>query len=177
VSSVKGATAINLISGKRGIVLINALKPPDPNDLSYAFGNYWIKHGVSPRVILPDSLDRSLCGGLKIPGFYCRPTWRGGNILVTFDAHRVVLLRDERFYKFHSRQPIEADIIVITRGISVHPDKIVQEIQTKMVIIDGSVKRSGTKQWKKECEKIGLACHVISEQGSFRITREPPTIR
>lgn len=177
ISSVKGVTAINLISGKRGIVLMNALKPPDPNDLSYAFSNYWIKHGVSPRVILPDSLDRSFCNGLKIPGFYCRPAWRGSNMLITFNAHRLVLLRDDRFYKFHSGLPVQADIIVISRGISVHPDRIAQEIQAKMVIIDGSVKRSGIKQWKMEYEKIGVACHVISEEGAFRITQEPGTLR
>jgi competence protein ComEC len=137
ISTIKGTTVINLISGKNGIVLVSKGKPPDRKDLDYAFGNFWIKHGVSPPVIFLDSLDQSICNGMTVPGFYCRPSWRGGNMLISFNEQRLVMLRDNRFYKFHSMQPLPADIVVITGGLSVHSEKIANEIQSKMMIIQG----------------------------------------
>jgi competence protein ComEC len=135
ISSIKGTTVINLVSGKNGIVLVSEGRPPDRNDLAYAFGNFWIKHGVSPPVILLDSLDNSLSNGLKVPGFYCRSSWRGDNMLISFNEQRIVLLRDDRFYKFHSRQPLPADVVVIAGDLAVDPEKITNEIQSRLVII------------------------------------------
>ena len=89
ISAVRGATAINLISGKSAVLLVNEGKSPDRDDLAYAFSNFWIKHGVSPPVISLDSLDPAICNGLTIPGLYCRPSWRGSNILITFNEQRL----------------------------------------------------------------------------------------
>jgi competence protein ComEC len=169
ISAIKGTTVINLISGKCAVLLVSEGKSSDRNNFAYAFSNFWIKHGVSPPVISLDSLDPAICNGLTIPGLYCRPSWRGSNILITFNDLRLVLLRDDRFYRFHSNQPLRADFIMISDGLSVHPDRITKEIQSKMLVIDGSVKKSRIKQWKKECEKNGLACYVIREQGTFPI--------
>ena len=169
ISSMKGTTVINLIHGKNAVLLVNEGKLPDRNNFAYAFGNFWIKHGINPPVISLDSLDPATCNGLTIPGLYCRPSWRGSNILITYNDLRLVLLRDDRFYRFHSNQPLRTDYIMIAGGLSVHPDKIIKEIKSRMVIIDGSVKKSRIKQWKRECEKNGLACYVIPEQGTFPI--------
>jgi competence protein ComEC len=169
VSPLKGTTVINLIGGRSAIVLVSQGKAPDRNDLAFAFSNFWIKHGVSPPVISLDSLDQSICNGLTIPGLYCRPSWRGKNMLITFNEQRLAILRDDRFYRFHSKKPLKADIILITGGLSVHPEQIVNEIQASMVIIDGSVKRSGIRKWKNEFEKKGLACHLMQQEGAFSI--------
>jgi hypothetical protein len=170
ISAIKGTTAINLINGKSAVLLVNDGKLPDRNNLAYAFSNFWIRHGVSPPVISLDSLDTALCEGRTIPGLYCRPSWRGSNILITFNEQRMILLRDNRFYRFHSKQPLQADYILITGGLSVRPEQIVEEIKFKMLIMDGSVIKSRLKQWKLACEKGGFACHVIPEQGAFVIT-------
>jgi len=98
-------------------------------------------------------------------------------MLITFNEKRLVLLRDDRFYKFHSKQPLWADFIVVTGGLSVHPDRIIKEIQSNMVIIDGSVNKSRIKHWKRECEENGLACYVIREHGAIRINDNHETFR
>jgi len=171
ISSVKGATVINFINGQHAVLLLDKGegRSPDPGDLGYAFSNFWIKHGVSPPVLSLDSLDHSICNGLEIPGLYCRPSWRGNNVLITFNEKRLILLRDNRFYRFHSMQPLQSDLILITNDLSVNPERIAQEIQFKMIIISGSVKKSRIKQWKRECEKSNLAFYVIPEQGAFRM--------
>jgi competence protein ComEC len=169
ISAIKRTTVINLISGKNAILLVNEDKLPYRNDLAFAFSNYWIKHEVNPPVISLDSLDPAVCYGMSVPGLYCRPSWRGSNILITFNEKRMILLRDDRFYRFHSKQPLQADFVVITGDLSVHADRIAREIQSNKVIIDGSVKKSRIKQWKEDCKKNGLACYVIPEQGAFRM--------
>jgi competence protein ComEC len=169
ISAMKKTTVINLFSGKRAILLVNEGKFPDQNDLAYAFGNFWIKHGVSPLVISLDSLDPPICNGITFPGLYCRSSWRGNNMLITFNEKRMILLRDDRFYRFHARQPLKADFVLINKDLSVHADRIAAEIQSNRVVIDGSVKKSRIKQWKLECKKNGLACYVIPEQGPFRL--------
>jgi competence protein ComEC len=170
ISDIKGKAAINLISGKRAVLLVNESGSPDRSDFTYALSNFWIKHGVNPPVISLDSLDPPLCSGRTIQGLYCRPSWRGNNLLISFNEKRLVLLRDDRFYRFHSKQPLQADCILISGGLSVRPEIIAREISSKMVVVDGSVKKNRIKQWKLECEKTGLACHVIPEQGAFLIT-------
>ncbi len=77
---------------------------PDMDDLAFTFSNFWIRHGVKPAVTSLDRLSPDICNGLTVPGFYCRTGWRGNNILFTFNEKRLVMLRDDRFYKFRSRQ-------------------------------------------------------------------------
>ena len=50
ISSIKGTTAINLISGQSAVLLLDerGSRSPGPDDLGYAFSNFWVKHGVSP---------------------------------------------------------------------------------------------------------------------------------
>jgi hypothetical protein len=166
---VKGTTAINLISGRKALLLINPGSLPDMNDFSYAFSNFWVRHGVKPIVISLDSLSPDICTGRALPGLYCRPHWRGNNILVTFNEKRIILLRDDRFYKFTSTQSLQADLLVITGNLSLLPGRITREIKPKMMILDGSVKKYKVKEWKKECEKTGISCYVIPEQGAFQL--------
>jgi len=169
ISGVRGKTAINFISGRKAILLVNAGMLPDYNDLTWSFNNFWVKHGVNPSVISFDSMDTDLCNGQVVPGLYCRPLWRGNNILMTFNEQRLVLLRDDRFYSFCSKHSLQADLIIVTGSLSVHPDRIVKEIKASLMIIDGSVKKSNVWRWKSECEKHGITCYVIPERGAFPI--------
>ncbi len=60
ISSIKGTTAINLISGQSAVLLLDEWGAGllARMILAYAFSNFWIKHGVSPPVISLDSLDQ-----------------------------------------------------------------------------------------------------------------------
>ncbi len=171
ISSVRGKTGITFVSGRKALLLINADNLPGLNDLNYSFGNYWIKHGVKPLVISLDRLSPEICNGIFMPDLYFRRQWRGDNILVSFHEQRMVLLRDDRFYKFTSKNSLQADFLIISGKLSLDPERVAREIKTKMVILDGSVKSYKAAEWKKECKKRGIACFVIPEQGAFRIER------
>ncbi len=176
VSSVKGTTGITVISGRKALLLMNASSIPDMDDLSFAYRNFWIRHGVNPAVISLDQLSPDICNGMAVPGFYCRPGWRGNNILFTFNGQRLVLLRDDRFYKFRSGRPMQADYIIITGSLSVRPERIAREIKSSMVILDGSVRKPNRNKWKKEYGKIAPECYVIPEQGAFSLGVDKPTL-
>lgn len=169
ISALKGSAAISFISGRKAVLLVNEGKRPEQKDLMYAFGNYWTRHGVSPPVISLDSLPSELCRGFSIPGLYCRPMWRGNNILITFNEQRIILLQDDGFYRFSSNKSIQADVIVITGSVSVRPEMIAKEIHSKGVVLAGPIRKSKIRDWKRECAKHGLACYVVQERGACRI--------
>jgi competence protein ComEC len=167
ISSVKGTTGITIISGRKALLLMNASSIPDMDDLSFTFRNFWIRHGVNPTVISLDRLSPDICNGLAVPGLFCRTGWRGNNILFTFNGQRLVLLRDDRFYKYRSGRPMQVDYIIITGSLSVRPEGIAREIQSNMVILDGSIRKPNRNKWKKGYGKIAPRYYVIPEQGAF----------
>jgi len=113
ITTVRRTTAISLISGKKAILLIDG-KGPDQENLDFAFGNYWIKHGIYPVIVSTDSLEPVHCSGLAVPGLYCRPLWRGNNLLISFNDQRLLWLRDDNFYHYRSMTPLKADVVIIS---------------------------------------------------------------
>jgi competence protein ComEC len=167
IGSIRGETAINLIDGRSAILLLGSGKQPDENRLSYAFGNFWISHGISPIICGLDTAAFFINKNQFAQHLYYRSDWRGKNGLISFGGKRMIILRDDRFYQYRSLQPLSADMLVITGNMSVRPNRIAEEIESGLIILDSSVKNYQANQWKKACKKMGLKYYSISDQGAY----------
>lgn len=102
-----------------------------------------------------------------MPGLHFRGGWRGSNYLVSLGSKRMIILRDDQFYRYHAQKPIITDILVISNGLSFKPQRIVQELMPSVVILDSSMKGSRAGQWMKTLRKEGIRCHSVIENGAY----------
>jgi len=167
VGKIRDASAINITRGRQSMLLVGSGSLINDARLGYAFGNFWIRHRVNPRICEMDSASCIRRADSSIVGLQCRTGWRGKNCLVSSGARRMVILRDDFFYRYHSGERLEADLLVITGSLSIQPDVIAKEINPSLIILDSSVRISEARHWQKAFEKIGYHCFSVSENGAY----------
>jgi competence protein ComEC len=166
VGNLRGNTAVNLISGRKAVIILNHDKLP-ASQLTYALGNFWIAHGLNPSSYYFENPDTNLCNGMVMNGLYCHPNWRGRNMLISFEGLRMAVLSDNDFFKYQSIRPLRVDWAVVTGNLAVNPSRIRSEIQPALFILDSTVKSYRVEQWKKACKESGIRLYVVSEQGAY----------
>ena len=164
VGNVRGETAITIISGRSAVLLLNSETRLKEAQQSFAFGNFWIAHGVRPSVYDLDSIDYT-CSVL--PGLFCRTDWRGKNNLISLGKFRMIILRDNRFYDYRTQQPKNADVVIVTGEIAIEPSRLTEEIKPSLIILDSSVNSYQAAHWIGALEKMGLKYHYVVKQGAY----------
>jgi competence protein ComEC len=165
VGNVRGETAINIVRGRKAVVLLDHGHHSDDARLTYSFGDFWISHGLKPCLY---SMDTSSSESIQIfDGLFCRMGWRGKNCMVSAKNRRMVILRDDQFYSYHSVNPLAVDMLVVTGSLSVKPYRMYKEILPEILILDSSVKRYQAEQWKQAGERLGIFCYPVTEKGAF----------
>jgi competence protein ComEC len=64
-------------------------------------------------------------------------------------------------------EDITTDILLLTQSTQVNLDRLLQVMQPKMVIADGSNYRNFQIKWKKSCEKYNIPFHATAEKGYY----------
>ena len=60
-------------------------------------------------------------------------------------------------------------IVVLRNSPKVHLDHLIQQLQPKEVIADGSNYKSYIKRWEKSCKSYGIKLHDTSMEGAFTL--------
>ncbi|MFC0780341.1 ComEC/Rec2 family competence protein [Flavobacterium sp. HJSW_4] len=66
-------------------------------------------------------------------------------------------------------EKIKPDILVLTQTSKINLDRLLQNIQPKIVIADGSNSNSIQKCWKNSCLKKNIPFHSTKEKGYYRL--------
>lgn len=164
VGNIRGETAITLIAGRSAVLLLHSDKNRNEIRQDYAFGNFWIAHGVTPAVYELDSMH---CRGSVLPGIFCRTDWRGNNSLISFGKSRIIILRDDQFYQYRSPEPKIADLVIVTGDIALKPSRLANEIKPMLIILDSSVSSYQAAYWIHAFEKMNLKYHYVVKQGAY----------
>jgi len=61
------------------------------------------------------------------------------------------------------------DIVILTYDPKINLNRILESLQPKMIIADGSNHKSYVKRWKKSCTKKNIAFHFTGTDGAFII--------
>ncbi len=64
------------------------------------------------------------------------------------------------------------DIVILTYDPKINLNRILESLQPKMIIADGSNHKSYVKRWKKSCTKKNIAFHFTGTDGAFIIKNE-----
>jgi competence protein ComEC len=78
-----------------------------------------------------------------------------------------VLLIDSNMRLQNPARKIKADIIILSKNAAVGINDIANAFDCQQIVIDASNSFGSISRWKKDCERAGIACHVVGEQGAF----------
>ncbi|MNQ11794.1 ComEC family competence protein [compost metagenome] len=66
-------------------------------------------------------------------------------------------------------EKIKPDVLILTQTSKINLDRILQNLQPKIVIADGSNSNSIQKYWKKSCLKKNIPFHSTKEKGYYKL--------
>jgi competence protein ComEC len=64
---------------------------------------------------------------------------------------------------------IKPDILVLTQSTKINLDRVLMELQPKMVVADGSNFKTIQQYWKNSCDKQKIPFHMTREKGFYSI--------
>ncbi len=62
---------------------------------------------------------------------------------------------------------VSVDVLLISKKPKINISDITNAVNPAVIVIDGSNSLWKIGEWKKECEKLHLRCHITGEQGAF----------
>jgi competence protein ComEC len=169
VNSVRGATLLNILTGKDNLILSFSGSPPDKKTLHYSFYNWWVEHGVEGTAkirtieqITVDPLRNMAAMSLQNDIF-------GKNVFLNFSGTTLVVCTDDIFDSFKSTQKFKADYIVITKAVRPDIKKLLKHFEPGRIIIDSSVGYYESVKWTALCRDYKIDCWPVREKGAFII--------
>jgi competence protein ComEC len=82
---------------------------------------------------------------------------------IFFSGKKIYVLDSAVIYP----EGVHADILLLTQSTQVNLDRVLQTMQPKMVIADGSNYRNFQKSWKESCSKYNIPFHATAEKGYY----------
>ncbi|WP_445384094.1 ComEC/Rec2 family competence protein [Robiginitalea sp. IMCC44478] len=65
--------------------------------------------------------------------------------------------------------PQAPDLLWIRESPKIHLERVLTELNPKLLVVDGSNYKSDLSLWKKSCKKMGIPLHITSTDGAFRL--------
>jgi len=167
VGNLKGHTVLNLIAGRAGVLYGDSSLTMVDKRLNYALANFWIRHGVSGRLLTPTEL-KSTGTANQLPGLVClRSPWLGKNTLLSFERRRILLLQDNQFFTFNSDSRLKVDVAIVSGEVTPDQDGIARMLEPDLLILDSSVNRRHIIQWQNICKQLRIPCWDIAAKGAY----------
>jgi hypothetical protein len=168
VADMNKASLISAISGTNAVIIGDALPDLDDRGLKYALNNFWIQHGVAGKQYFYDQLPAGTIEKMAIPGITVCGPWLGNNVLIELDGLKILVLRDDTFFRHTTRRSFHTDYLTVSGNVFPNTD-LSDFLETTMIIIDSSVPFQHAIQWKHYCSRKQIACWHVSQQGAFQL--------
>ncbi|WP_445381247.1 ComEC/Rec2 family competence protein [Robiginitalea sp. IMCC43444] len=66
--------------------------------------------------------------------------------------------------------PLKApDLLWLRESPKIHLERVLAELNPKLLLVDGSNYKSDISRWEKSCKKMGIPLHVTASDGAFRL--------
>lgn len=91
------------------------------------------------------------------------------NQTISHPSARIVLLTENSYKSKISNQVLPVDFLILTTDNSFSMLELITFFQPMEVIIDSSIAGYSADKLKRECEKLNVSFHDISDSGSFSV--------
>ncbi len=151
VYHIPRGTALNLFVGKQALEL--RTEGVTEKQLSYAARQYcWFRRARDVRE-------------LPIDGRGEGPGWWYGQGFLQVGETRLAILREPGRYDPSGRLPL--DVLLLSHADIADVKSVLEKFDCRQVVIDGSIPFWKARQWKAECEALGLPCHYTGDDGAW----------
>ena len=84
---------------------------------------------------------------------------------IYFNKHKILILDDSGIYL----KNIKPDIILITKSPKINFERMLLDLQPKMVVADATNYKTSVERWKTSCIKEKIPFHSTSEKGYYKL--------
>jgi competence protein ComEC len=171
VNSIKGATLLNILSGKNNLVMSFSGPPPDKRMLHFSFYNWWVEHGVegSAEIRTSEQLTRMVKTFRDNEELSIQDGIIGKNVFLNFSGITMVVCNDDIFDAVEGDLKLKTDYIVITKTIRPDIRKLLKHFEPGTIIIDSSVGYYESVKWTALCRESKVDCWPVREKGAFML--------
>ncbi len=164
VNCIRGASIMNIISGRDNSVLCFSDRLPQDKTIRYAFQQWWIRHGVyrNPETLMTGRIQTDTHSSYSL-----RHNVLGENVFMCISGIRLVVCTDDVFAQVGNQTKMKMDYAVITNNIRPDIKKLMNHFEMGTVIIDSSVGLETSKKWSSLCSQEGIICWPVREKGAF----------
>lgn len=85
--------------------------------------------------------------------------------LIYFKGNKILLIDSSKVYP----KNIHPDILIIIQSPKINFDRLLQNTNPKLVVVDASNYKSFLKRWKTTCSQQKIPFHATSEKGFYKI--------
>jgi competence protein ComEC len=167
VPKIRNSGILNIISGRKSLVIHYAGLPPDDRAISYALKNNWIREGVFHQTEWIQNFRAGDVSAIGNRSELFHVSLIGENALVLYAGVSLLIATHDLFEAFESSQKLAVDYIVVSKNI--HPDieKVVKHFQIGCIILDSSLSLAESRKWIKMCASHGISAWCVNNEGAF----------
>ncbi|WP_026711082.1 ComEC/Rec2 family competence protein [Flavobacterium filum] len=86
--------------------------------------------------------------------------------LISFDHKRMLVIDEKGIYQLPDNTKV--DIVLLTQSPKVNLERLIKELNPKLIIADGSNYKNITSSWEQTCLKQKIPFHSTSEKGYYK---------
>jgi competence protein ComEC len=94
------------------------------------------------------------------------PTLTGSDGQYIF-GNKTIFFLDRAIPPTITAQTLSVDLLVLSQNPKLYVNQLTEKIQTRQVVIDGSVPQWKARRWKQDFDSLHIPCHNVYEQGAF----------
>jgi len=162
VNNIRGISLLNILSGKKNLVMPFYGRVPDEKLLHYFFYNWWVERGVEDAAEITTAEPFRYNAVLSV-----QDSIIGKNVFLNFSGVTFIVCTDDMFNRVESIRKLKTDYLIITKEVRPDVKKLLKHFETSAIIIDSSVGQYESAQWTELCGENQINCWPVREKGAF----------
>ena len=154
--SIDKMSAVECNAGTCGVLLLDSTAQNNLNAYEFNIHNHVRKQHIENMIVPLDTIAYS-----------CPTLAKKGNFL-RFDKHTVFFLSG-REWLYPMPQPIQVDVVCIQHNPRIPMGKLLQTVQFREMLIDGSNSRYWEQRWIDSCQAYRIPYHSTRRNGYFSL--------
>lgn len=157
VYNINNETAIDVISGKNNLFIASEFLIENTERAEFQTKENRLKNGIINNTI---ALDINHKKTIFTDG------WAIVDNILEFNNHKFYFLNKSNEKIIHDSN-VRFDYLIVSQNPRVSASEIIRSYNPQKIIIDSSNNYYNIKLWKEECEKSGLECWSVRENGAY----------
>jgi competence protein ComEC len=167
VNCIHGASIMNIISGKKNLVMAFSEKPIDRKMLQYSFYNWWIERHVLRTIEIRAGNQLIPAAGSISPEVSMQNAVLGDNVFLNYSGTTLIVCTDDVFEHYSSQHRLKMNYVVVTKNIKPDIKKLLNHFEIGGIIIDSSVGYYKSREWLALCRSNNIDCWPVRDKGAF----------